>query len=97
MKHLTSMLLILSLSSGLGVSLTACGGGGSPCDKLAKALCDGKDDATCKKTKAWLDSEMTGPSGEKLSQGQADLACKMILDDKDSLAAYKKQAAEKAK
>lgn len=96
MKHLTSMMMIVSLSLGFGVSLTACSKS-SPCDKLAKALCDGKDDATCKKTKAWLDSEMTGPNGEKLSQGQSDLACKMILDDKDSLAAYKQQASEKVK
>ena len=95
MKNALKVLSLLSLSPGLG--LAACGGGGNSCDTLAKKLCEGKDDATCTKTKAWLDSEMTGPNGEKLSSGEAAQACKMILDDKDALAAYKQQAADKVK
>ena len=40
---------------------------------------------------------MTGPKGEKLSDSEAGTACQMILDDKDALAAYKAQAADKVK
>jgi hypothetical protein len=94
MKHTTKIVSALALSFSLG--LTGCGHGNS-CDALAKKLCEGKDDATCTKTKAWLDSQMTGPKGEKLSSGEAAEACKMIADDKDALEAYKKQAADKAK
>ena len=95
MKNALKMLSVLSLSLGLG--LAACGGGGNSCDTLAKKLCEGKDEATCKKTKAWLDSELTGPNGEKLSSSEAAQGCKMILDDKDALEAYKAQAQEKVK
>jgi hypothetical protein len=95
MKHLKTIVTTLSITLALG--LAACGGGGSSCDNLAKKLCEGKDDATCKKTRTWLDSEMTGPKGEKLSSSESNEACKMILDDADALAAYKGQAAEKVK
>ena len=95
MKTITTAFAALALA----VSVAACGGGGggNACDQLAKKLCEGKDDATCKKTKAWLDSEMTGPNDEKLSASESSTACKMILDDKDALQAYKDQAAEKVK
>jgi hypothetical protein len=94
MNHLTKMIAALSLGSSL--TLAACGGGSS-CDSLAKKLCEGQDEATCKKTREWLDSEMTGPHHEKLSSGEAAEVCKMILDDKEALGAYTKQASEKAK
>lgn len=94
MKHLGKILATLSLS----LSLAACGGGGgNSCDALAKKLCDGKDEATCKKVKTWLDSEMTGPDGKKLSSSESSAACKMIMDDKDVLELYKGQAEENAK
>jgi hypothetical protein len=96
MTHMTKTLSILSL--GLALALGACGGGGgNSCDALAKKLCAGKDDATCKKTKAWLDSEMTGPNDEKLSSAESGAACKMIMDDKAALQAYTDQANEKVK
>ena len=81
----------------ISIALAACGSGGSNCDKLASKLCEGKDAATCAKVKTWLDGELTGPNHEKLSASEASEGCKMILDDKDALAAYQKQAAEKAK
>ena len=92
-----STMMILSVSLGLGLGLAACGKSASSCDTLAKKLCEGKDDATCQKTKAWLDSELTGPNGEKLSASEAAEGCKMILDDKDALEAYKTQASNKVK
>jgi hypothetical protein len=95
MKHMTKILATLSL--GLTLALGACGGSSDSCDALAKKLCAGKDAETCKKTKAWLDSEMTGPDDKKLSSSEAGMACKMIMDDKDSLAAYTEQAAEHTK
>lgn len=94
MKITTLFLSSLALCAGL--SLSGCKSGNA-CDKLADKLCDGKDDATCKKIKTWLDSEMTGPNKEKLSSDQASLGCSMILDDKDALEAYKKEAETKAK
>jgi hypothetical protein len=93
MKHIGLLIATLSLSFGLA----ACGGSDNTCDQLAKKLCSGKDDATCKKTKAWLDSEMTGPDGKKLSSSDSNLACKMILDDKDAVAGYQEMANEAVK
>ncbi|MGE5181881.1 MAG: hypothetical protein ACM31C_07455 [Acidobacteriota bacterium] len=90
MKYLLIPFIACSLLAG-------CGGGGSNCDKLAKKLCEGKDAATCAKVKTWLDGELTGPDHKKLSESEASEGCKMILDDKDALAAYQKQAADKAK
>jgi hypothetical protein len=95
MTHMTKMISALGLA--LTLALGACGGGSDSCDALAKKLCAGKDAETCKKTKAWLDSEMTGPSDEKLSKDESSMACKMIMSDKDSLQAYTEQAAEKVK
>jgi len=94
MKHLSQIASLLAV--GLALTLGACGGGNS-CDKLAAKLCDGKDEATCKKTRAWLDSEMTGPDGKKLADSEASAACGMILDDTAALEAYKAQAAVKVK
>jgi hypothetical protein len=91
MKQLTIVSMMF-----LGLALGACGGGNS-CDSLAKKLCAGKDDATCTKTRAWLDSELTGPDGKKLSDSEASEGCKLILDDHDALDAYTKQAADKVK
>jgi hypothetical protein len=92
MKQLKTIVAVL----GLGLALGACSGGDS-CEALNKKLCAGKDDAACKKTRAWLDSEMTGPDGKKLSSSESSEACKMILDDKDALEAYVKQAADHAR
>ena len=94
MKTLATFVASLSL----GLALTACGGGGgNSCDALAKKLCAGKDEASCKKTKEWLDSEMVGPDDKKLSSSESGAACKMIMDDKDIFEAYKAQADEKVK
>jgi hypothetical protein len=93
MKTIGTLIATLSLS----FTLAACGGGGNSCDQLAKKLCNGKDEATCKKTKEWLDSEMTGPDGKKLSSSDSNLACKLILDDKDAVEAYQSMASEKIK
>jgi hypothetical protein len=78
----------------LSLSLAACGSDGNSCDQLAKKICEGKDEATCKKTKEWLAKEMTGPDGEKLSSGESAAACKMIMDDKEVLGLYKEHALE---
>lgn len=86
--------MFASLTLALGLALTACGGGGgSACDDLNKKICEGKDSAYCKQTRDWLDKEMTGPDGEKLSSSESDLACKMIGEDKDIIDAYRSKAA----
>ena len=88
-----TLLLNVCLATGLALSAVACGGGsGAECDSLAKKICDGKDDAFCKKTREWVKKEMTGPDGKPLNDAQADMACKMIGEDADVLAAYRKQA-----
>jgi len=86
--------LLVSLSLTLGMVLSACGGGGNACDDLNKKICDGKDSSYCKKSREWLDKEMTGPDGEKLSSKEADMACKLIGEDKDVIGAYRAKAAE---
>src|SRR5262245_31558677 len=88
--------LITSLTLVLGLSLAACGskGGGGACDDLNKKICDGKDAAYCKKTAEWLDKEMTGPNGEKMSSTEKNLACTMVGSDKDVIEAYRNEAAQ---
>lgn len=88
-----TLMLTLSLALGLSFTATACGGGGNACDDLAKKICDGKDEAYCKKTKEWLDKEMVGPDDKKLSGDEANMACKMIGESKEVVTAYKNQAA----
>jgi len=86
--------MFASLTLALGLLLPACGGGGGgACDDLNKKICEGKDGAYCKQTREWLDKEMTGPDGEKLSSSESDLACKMIGSDKDVIDAYRSKAA----
>ena len=90
MKTIAKFLSVLVLSS----TLAACSKDGNSCDQLAKKICEGKDEATCKKTKEWLDKEMTGPDGEKLSSSESAAACKMIMDDKEVMGLYKEHALE---
>lgn len=89
-----TLMLTLSLALGLSFTATACGGGGSACDDLAKKICDGKDDAYCKKARTWLDKEMVGPDDEKLTSDEANMACKMIGESNEVVTAYKNQAAK---
>ena len=88
--------LFTSLTLALGLALTACGGGGGggACEDLNKKICEGKDDAYCKKTREWLDKEMTGPDGEKMSSTEKNLACQLIGGDKDVIDAYRGEAAK---
>jgi hypothetical protein len=86
--------LITTITLSLGITLAACGGsgGGNACEDLNKKICDGKGDAYCKQTAAWLDKEMTGPDGEKMSSSEKNMACKLIGSDKEVIDAYKNQA-----
>ena len=86
--------MFASLTLTLGLLLSACGGGGGgACDDLNKKICEGKDGAYCKQTRTWLDKEMTGPDGEKMSSDESNLACKMIGADKESIDAFRSKAA----
>jgi hypothetical protein len=90
-----TLMMTLSLALGLSFAVTACGGGGgNACDDLAKKICEGKDDAYCKKARTWLDKEMVGPDDEKLSSDESNMACKMIAESKEVVTAYKNQAAK---
>jgi len=84
----------LTLMIGLSLGAAACGSSnGGACDQLNKKLCSGKDKAYCEKTKSWLANEMVGPDDKKLSDDEANMACKLIAGDKDALAAYQHKAA----
>lgn len=75
----------------LAASLAACGGGDA-CDQLAKELC--KDSGVaCDKAKTWLDGQLVGPKGDKMSSTERATACKMVADDKEAVAAFKTLAA----
>jgi hypothetical protein len=88
-----TLIRTLGLATVLAFGAAACGGSsGAECDALAKKICDGKDEAYCKKARAWIDKEMVGPDGEKMSSEQTNMACKLIGEDKDVVAAYKRQA-----
>jgi len=92
-----STALAMTMMFGVAGVVGCSGGGGKTCKALAKKLCDGKDEAMCKKTAAWLDKQMTGPDGKKLSSSEANAGCKMILEDDRALNSYKKQVAKKVK
>jgi hypothetical protein len=85
-----------AMSAILASALLGCGN--KKCEELKTTLCTGLDDATCKAVRAVLDTELEkGPTDEKLSDGEKDLACKMILEDKEALEAYRKVTQERAK
>jgi hypothetical protein len=82
------------LCSALSLLLMAGCKGGDSCAELVKKVCaDGA--LPCDKVATWLDGEMTGPDQEKLSAEQKSGACKAILDDKEALAGYTKEAQSK--
>jgi len=87
-----TLLVNLTLALSLAFAAAGCGKDDKACDTLANKICDGKGDDYCKKTKAWLDKELVGPDGEKMSGNETGMACKMIMDDKEALAAYRNQA-----
>ena len=64
------------------------------CEKLAKTICEGKDDAYCEKARKWVDKEMVGPDGKKMNGAQSNMACKMIVEDSQIAGLYKANAAE---
>jgi hypothetical protein len=80
--------IILSLSLGS----IACSGDEDSCAQLAKKLCDGEDEAYCKKAQAWLDKEMVGPDGKKLDKKKAATGCSLIMGDDAVTQAYVAQA-----
>jgi hypothetical protein len=86
------LLVNLTLALSLAFAAAGCGGNDNACDTLVKKICDGKGDDYCKKTKAWLEKEFVGPDGEKMSSKETGMACQMIADDKEALAAYRNQA-----
>ncbi len=92
-----TIIISTTLAFAMLFGTVGCSKGGKSCKALSSKLCDGKDDAYCKKTSDWLDKQMTGPDGKKLSSSEADKGCKMILDDDRALAAYKKQVERKVK
>jgi hypothetical protein len=79
------------------VAIALFSGCGSDCDKLTKKMCEGQDEATCTAIKAWWESELTGPDGKKLSSDEAEVGCKMILDDAEVTKRAVERAREKAK
>jgi hypothetical protein len=72
--------------------LVGCGGGGGKaCEELKTKACDGLDAAACGK---WFDEYIRkGPSkDEKLSDEQANVGCKMVLDEPKAVEGYKNRA-----
>ena len=85
----------LLLSTVLVSALVGCGN--NKCEELKTKLCEGLDETTCKAIKDALDHELAkGPTGEKMSDGEKDLGCKMILENKEVLEAYRKATQAKA-
>ena len=86
-----TLLSTLALTFGL-MAATACGGDSDHCASLTKKICEGKDDAYCKKAGEWLKKELVGPDGEKFNSKETNMACKMLSEDADVLKAYRLQA-----
>ncbi len=77
MKTLRTAMCLLML--GL-FTTAACGG--SDCATIEKKLCEGKDEAFCKKAKEWLHSQ-EGPDGKPMKKSEINLFCKMMDGDAD--------------
>lgn len=67
------------------------------CDDLKKKLCEGQDEASCTAMKKWFDAQMEGPDGKQLSSDEAEVACKMIMNDDRSMKSYVENARAKNK
>ena len=61
------------------------------CARLRQALCD-RSGVSCAAVGAWLDDQMIGPDGEKLSGERSARACDLILDSGDALTSYVEKA-----
>lgn len=85
MKMILSPLLLLAL-----VLSSACGKDDS-CAQVAKQICD-ETKLSCDQTRSWLQKQMTGPDDKPLDSAQSETACKMLLGDKEAMAAYREQA-----
>ena len=84
------------MSAILASALVGCGN--HKCDELKTKLCEGLDEGTCKMIKDLFDKSLEkGPTGEKMSDGEKDLGCKVILDDEKTLELYRKTMKERAK
>ena len=87
-----STALAMTMMFGSAAIVGCSKGGGDNCKALAKKICDGKDDAYCKKAEVWVMKQMDGPDGKPLSKSQASEGCKMIKNDDKVLSLYKKKA-----
>ena len=73
------------------------GGSGNACADLKAKLCEGVDAAKCG---TWFDGEIAKDEvneGQKLSDSDQAMACKMILGDAQSLEGWKGQAKSNVK
>ena len=80
----------------LAISLVA--GCGSDCEKLRKKICEGADEASCKAMREEFDTKfLRGPNGEKMSGDEAEVGCKMILNDDVAVKRLVERSREKLK
>jgi hypothetical protein len=89
---MTKMIRFLAVLAVLfGFTMVGCS---SPCDTMAKKVCGDPSSASCK---SFMDKELRGPNGKRMTGAQGKAACKMIVDDDKVLGLYKKRYESKYK
>ena len=90
------MRLVIALTLTVILGFASLGGGCSrtpdPCARLAARICAGKDAAFCARAKVFLNRELTGPNGERLTGMERRSGCSLILGDRKVVDAYARQA-----
>ena len=76
-------------------ALALTSGCGGPCERLRAHVCDGRGEDYCKQVDDFLDSQLVGANGEKLSGEIREESCRVILGNVELSHAYRHKAKEK--
>lgn len=77
---------VFAAGAALVLALGGSGCGKEPCEKLAAALCD---PAPMKPCMSFVELQMEGPDGARLTEESREEACKLIQADDKLLALYR--------
>ncbi|MFH2009073.1 MAG: hypothetical protein ABI333_20960 [bacterium] len=89
MKHVAALTMVILTTAAL---VGGCTRKPDPCAQLAARICAGRDAAYCVRAGAFLDRELTGPGGERLTGPERHSGCRLILSDGEVVGAYARQA-----
>ncbi|MBK8263292.1 MAG: hypothetical protein IPK80_18350 [Nannocystis sp.] len=83
---------LAALAAMMVASITACG---APCERLSSYVCDGGDADYCARAAGFVDEQLVGVGGVKLTGELREETCSIILGNVELSNAYRHKAKEK--